>query len=159
MTESTLNGGNHARTGLLLALLSIPTGIVLWIILWNFGFMASFVSFVIAWLAVYLYTLGSKKEVSKRTAPYLLAIILVGIVLSFIGGMALDAVKFYVEGSDVGLMQAILTTDFWLFFADNLFSNGELWSSYVVDIIIALVFGVLGCFGIVKYLFIPEKTK
>lgn len=167
MAESTVkdgtvldksNDGGRIRNGLLLASLSIPVGIVLWVILWNYGFMASFVAFAIAWLAVYLYKLGAKKDVSKQSAPYLLAIILVGIVLSFLGGMALDAVRFYVEGTDQSLLQAIVTADFWAFFAGNIFGNAELWSSYAVDIIIALAFGVLGCFSIVKYMFVPDKT-
>jgi len=167
MAESTVkegtvldnsNDGGRVRNGLLLATLSIPVGIVLWVLLWNFGFMASFVAFAIAWLAVFLYNLGAKKDVSKRSAPYLLAIILVGIILSFLGGMALDAVRFYVEGTDLSLLQAIVTADFWSFYAGNIFSNAELWSSYTVDIIIALAFGVLGCFGIVKYMFMPEKV-
>jgi hypothetical protein len=146
------------RKGLMLAILAIPVGIVLWVILWNFGFIASIVSFAIAWLAVYLYKLGAKKEVGRRAAPYLLAIVLLGIVLAFLSGVALDALKFYVEGTDLSELDALFTADYWSFFFANILTNGELWSSYAVDIIISIVFGVLGCFSIVKSLFSTNKS-
>jgi hypothetical protein len=146
------------RKGLSLALLSIPVGIVLWVILWNFGFIASIVSFAIAWLAVYLYKLGAKKEVGRRAAPYLLAIVLVGIILAFLSGVALDALKFYVEGTDLSELDALFTADYWSFFFANILTNGELWSSYAVDIIVSIAFGILGCFSIFRSLFSPDNS-
>lgn len=154
-SESTSVVRGSVKQGLLLSLLVIPIGIFLWVVLWSFGFMASFVSFAIAWLAIYLYTLGAKKEVTRRAAPYILTVIVAGIVLAFLGGMASDAVLFYVDGTDMSQWSAILSVDYWMFFVENLLSNGELWSSYFVDILIALAFGLLGCFSIVKDLFIP----
>lgn len=144
--------------GILFALLAIPIGIILWVILWRWGFMASIVSFVIAWLAVFLYTLGSKADVSKKAAPYLLGVIVLGIILSFIGGMASDAAEYFIQDTDMTVTDALASSDYWAFLANNLFSNAELWGSYITDILIALAFGLLGSFGILKSLFTPEPT-
>jgi hypothetical protein len=150
------------RKGLLLALLAIPIGIVLWVILWNFGFIASIVSFAIAWLAVYFYKLGSKQNVSRKAAPYLLAIVLVGVALAFLSGIALDALRAYIQDTDLSDLDALFMADYWAFFFENLFTNGELWSIYAVDLVISVAFGILGCFGIIKSLFSsnkPDVTK
>lgn len=149
----------NVKLGLLLSLIVIPVGIALWVLIWSFGFMASFVSFAIAWLAIYLYTLGAKSEVTRRTAPYILGVIVSGIILAFLGGMASDAVGFYVEDTDMSQWSAILSADYWMFFVDNLLHNGELWSSYFMDILIALGFGLLGCYGVIKDLFIPKVSS
>lgn len=146
----------NVKFGLLLSLIVIPVGIALWVVIWSFGFMASFVSFAIAWLAIYLYTLGAKREVARRVAPYVLGVIITGIILAFLGGMASDAVGFYVEGTDTTQWNAILSTDYWMFFVDNLLHNGELWSSYFIDLMVAIGFGLLGCYSTVKDLFIPQ---
>jgi hypothetical protein len=157
-TSASVDSNKINRKGLLLAILAIPVGIVLWVILWNFGFIASLVSFAIAWLAVYLYKLGSKHDVSRRAAPYLLTIILVGVVLAFLSGIALDALKAYIQDTDLSELDALFSADYWSFFFENIFTNGELWSTYAVNLVISLVFGILGCFSIIKSLFSSAKS-
>lgn len=152
-TPVSLSVHENVRRGALLSLLAIPVGIIFWVALWKFGFVASFVSFAIAWLAVHLYKFGAKVSVSRRTAPYVLGVIVVGVVLAFLSGMASDAVEFYAQETGLDQWSALLEADYWVFFFENVFANGELWSSYVLDLVIAVVFAILGCFGVVKDLF------
>lgn len=147
----------NVTRGWMLSLLAIPAGIALWVLIWSFGFMASFVAFAIAWLAVYLYVYGAKAPVSRRSAPVLIGVIVVGVVLAFLAGMAVDAALAFVEGTDVGQWAALTMGEFWEFYFINLSSNGEMWAAYGVDIAIAVVFGVLGCYSIVAELLKPEQ--
>lgn len=149
----------NMKRGILFALLSIPVGIALWVGLWTFGFMAALVSFAIAWLAIFLYGLGAKASVSRKAAPYILGIIVAGVILAFLSGMASDAASVYAQDTEMSTWDAVFTADYWVFFADNLFYNGALWSSYFLDIVIAVVFGVLGCFSIVKDLFVSQDKS
>ena len=148
----------NMKKGLALSFLVIPIGVVLWVILWRFGFIASVVSFAMAWLAVYLYGVGAKAPVSRRVAPYLLGIIAVGVLVAFVAGIASDAADFYVKDTDMSQWGALLAPEYWAYFADNLFNNGELISSYLGDLAISVVFALIGCFSIVKGLFTPTEV-
>ena len=149
--------GSHPRKGLAYALLSIPVGMILWVIIWQMGFIASISSFAIAWLAIYLYRVGARSSVTRKVLPYLIAIIVVGVVLSFIAGMASDAVDFYNNKNSLSGMGTIFSGDFWSFFFDNLFNNPDLWASYTSDIIMSVVFAAIGLYGIVRDLFMVKK--
>lgn len=149
----------NMKQGLLLSLLVIPIGVVLWVALWRFGYIASIVSLAMAWLAVYLYGVGAKAPASRRAAPYLLAIIVVGVLLAFVAGIASDATDFYVKDTSMSQWDALFIADYWAYLADNLFNNGELISSYLGDLVISIVFALIGCFSTVKELFTPAKTE
>lgn len=141
--------------GILFSLLAVVGGIIAWVGLWILGFMASIVAFLIAWLAVKLFKLGAG-DISRRSAPAVLAVIVCGIILAFLSGMASDALVVYLEGVESpDWMGTFFTGDFWAFFLGNIFTNGELWGSYAVDIVIAIAFGILGAYGVVKDLFMP----
>lgn len=142
--------------GVLLSLLAVVAGIVAWVALWQFGFIASIVAFLIAWLAVKLYTYGAG-GISRRTAPIVLVVILVGIILAFLAGIVSDALQVYIEGSSLSRLGTLFSGDFWAFYFDNIFNNSELWNQYLPDILVSLVFGVLGAFSIVKSLFTDNK--
>lgn len=140
--------------GIALASLVVPAGVTVWVVLWNFGFMASIVSFAIAYGAIWLYKTQTNGEVSKSAAFALLALIILGVVLAFIAGMVADAWLFYSkEFADASLWSA----EFWQFCLDNL-TSVELWASYGMDLAIAIVFALLGAGYELYRLFVPEKT-
>lgn len=148
------------RKGLLLALLAIPIGIVGWDILWNFNFIASIVSFGIAYFALKMYAYGTGGvQPHGRDAKFILVIIGAGIVLAFLSGMVMDAQLQYSEFTHDSALSAFTKADFWSFFGSNLMS-AELWRKYTGEIILTIVFAVLGCYGtVLDLLDKPEPTK
>lgn len=144
------------QKGFLLSLLAIPVGIILWDIIWSWGFIASIVSFAIAWSAVKLFTVGSGTEPSKKDLYVLLSVIIVAVVLSFLSGMVLDAQSVYSETTHVGMFDSFASADFWSYLFSNL-ADGSVWSAYAGDIAMALVFAVLGLFVFVRDLFMGTK--
>lgn len=144
--------------GVLFSLLAVVAGVVAWVVLWRFGFIASLVAFLIAWLAVKLYTYGAGR-ISRKTAPIVVGVIILGVVLSFLAGIASDVAQGYAEGAEIGEMEALLSGDFWsLYFSDILF-NGEVWAAYAVDLAISLVFAALGVYGTIRALFTDEASN
>lgn len=141
--------------GRLLSLLVIPVGVALWVLLWNWGFMASIVSFAIAYGAVWLFQFGAKTTPSRGDAFFLMAVILVGVIAAFVGGMISDAWQAW-KGM-VFENASFFSAEFWSFVSANLFNNSELWGSYMTDILIALVFGALGAGPLIKNLVMPPK--
>lgn len=146
----------HPRRGVVLALLVIPLGIAAWVFLWQFGFIASVVAWGVAAGAVWLYQLGAAQQVTKAVAPYILGVILAGVILAFLGGMASDAWIAY-GTEEIGGTEGFLSADFVSFFLGNL-TSAELWQSYTVDILITLAFTALGAGGVVRGLFIKNDA-
>lgn len=128
--------------GLALALLVIPAGIVVWTIIWNLGFVASIVSWGVVAGAVFLYRVGSKARVTRGAYWGLIAIVAVTVVLSLLAGIFTDIVK--VVGIPLG--DALTRADFWHVYADNIFSNGDMWGAYMPQVLMAVAFAALGCF-------------
>ncbi len=127
--------------GRLLSLLVIPVGIALWVILWQLGYMASLVAFGIAYGAVWLYQLGAKCQPDRKDAYFLIGVIVIGVILSFVGGMISDGWQAWV--GEFGAAASFFSGDFWSFIGESL-ADGQLWQEYATDILIALVFAALG---------------
>ncbi|HEV2403355.1 MAG TPA: hypothetical protein VGS08_04090 [Candidatus Saccharimonadales bacterium] len=149
---------NERRKGLLLSLLAIPAGIVGWDILWRYGFIASIVSWGIAYLALKLYRKGSGSNPDKDAAQFLIGIVTIGVVLSLLSGIIMDAQLWYSGQYHVSTFQAYTSTDFWSTVLNNLTTNGALWGSYVSSIVISVIFAALGCYRIIRYLFTLKYT-
>lgn len=148
-------GGNMAKSnnqsrGLLAALLAIPLGILIWVFLWQYGFIASIAAFAIAYVAVWLYNWGSGSEVTKSVAPYLMGIIVLGVILAFLSGMVSDAWAAYT--TELEGKEGFFSADFWILFADNL-TRADLWGSYTMDIVISIAFAALGAGGVIFNLY------
>jgi len=159
MTElQTVAAPTNNTKGVLVSLAVIPVGVALWVVLWNFGFIASLVSFGIAYGALWLYTLvSSNQQPTRRDAFLLLGVILLGVVLSFLAGMISDAWSVYTEFVDGA---QFFSADFWSFTMEGL-SNPDVWSDYMVDMLISLVFAALGTGALIRGLFArpaPEVT-
>lgn len=132
----------HVSRGLALALLIIPAGVIVWTVLWNIGFIASIVTWGVAIGAVWLYRAGSKARVTRGAFWGIIAIVAVTVVLSLLAGIYSDLVA----ALKIPLGDALTDDRVWGLFADNLFTNGDMWQSYLPSILLALLFAVLGCF-------------
>lgn len=148
---------DNVSKGLLFALLSIPIAVVGWLILWQLGFIASIVPLASAAAAVWLYKKGAGTENTKPGAAGLLGIIVVGVVLAFLSGIVADAWAAYT--AELPETTSLFDSGFTSFLTDNMFMNGELWSSYLPDLGISIVFAVLGASGVVMDLFKPAGKQ
>lgn len=142
--------------GVLYALIAPVLGVIAWLILWQFGFLAAAVAWLIAALTIYFYRLGAG-AVSRRSVPAIIGIIAFGVVAAFLSGMVYDALPSYLEEIGGTATGALLSLDFWLFFGINLLYP-ELWTSYLLDILISVAFAVLGSYGTIKQLLHETKA-
>jgi len=134
--------------GTIFAAAAIPLGIILWLVIWNFGFVASLVAWIVAAAAAKLYAVGAGNP-SRRGVWAILVVTVVTLVLAFIGGMWLDMVRQF----GANPMEALVDGESWSTFGDNLANNPELWKEYTGSILSALLFGALGCFFTLRKLF------
>ncbi|HWH25091.1 MAG TPA: hypothetical protein VNT53_00390 [Pseudolysinimonas sp.] len=128
--------------GTILALIVIPLGIVVWVALWSVGFIASLVAFGVAWGAVRLYRLGSGGRVSRTGAIRVTIITIATMLLAFFAGVVWD---------NIGVMGAIIDRgQFGEYLVVATMANG-------VSFLIALAFGALGCFGVLRAAFAQSR--
>lgn len=128
--------------GIALALLIIPAGVIVWTVLWNIGFIASIVTWGVAIGTVWLYRVGSKARVTRGAFWGIIAIVAVTVALSLLAGIFTDLVA----ALKIPLGDALTDGRVWALFWDNLFTNGDMWQSYLPSVLLALLFAVLGCF-------------
>lgn len=132
--------------GLLFALIVIPVGAAAWVLLWQFGFIASIVSFGIAWGAVRLYRIGSRGAITRGAFWGIVGIIVVALVVSMLAAIASDVIA----ASGLSVSAALASNQFWAVYWNNIFTNGRMWAAYLPSILMMLVFGALGCFSTVR---------
>lgn len=147
---------SDSTPGRLLSLLIIPVGILAWVLLWKAGFIASIAAFGIAYGALWLFQLGAKTQPTRSDAYFLVGVILVGVILSFLGGMVSDAWTAWSE--EFSESTSFFSGDFWSFVIDN-FSSSELWGAYTTDILLSLLFVALGTGGMIKDLLSPASDE
>lgn len=143
------NALNPAR-GKLFTLVVPMAAVALWVLLWQFGFIASVVAWLIAAATVKLYRQGAG-GVQRTDAGWIVGMIVFSLVLAILSGMASDALAYYISESGGTVASNLLAWDFWDFFLANLMT-AELWSSYAVDIAIAVAFCALGAYTDVRQL-------
>jgi hypothetical protein len=142
--------------GVLYSLLVIPAGVAAWLLLWQYGFIASVVAWGIAWGAAWLYSWGSGREVTKEAAPYIIAVILISVILAFFSGMVSDIWGAYT--TELGGKEGFFSEDF----LATVWSNLIWWdylSGYMMDLLISIVFAALGAGGIIYNLYTSDQTK
>jgi hypothetical protein len=124
--------------GTIFALAIIPAGIIVWVILWRIGFIASIVSFGVALGAMWLYRFGSGGRVSRTGAIRVTVIVILTILLAFIAGIVSDNPRGYgiafQNGAFAGAIVRAIGYNF-------------------VSFLLALLFGALGCFGVLRQAF------
>lgn len=129
--------------GLALSGVGVLAGIVLTVVIWQFGFIASITSFAMAWACVWLYTRGAGAP-PKRGVPGLIAIILGGAVLSMICAIGSDAVAYSMTvypGTPVGDL---------IGYGLQYGTNFSVWAEYGFNIFLFFLFAGLGIFSTLR---------
>ena len=102
---------NRVR-GLLLSLIAVPVGVILFVIIWNLGYVASIVGFAIAFGAFFLYKKGSGGRISIPGALIVSAVTLGTLAIAFIvaetGDLAAVGVSWAQAATVPGFFGALL---------------------------------------------------
>ena len=136
--------------GALFALIILPVGVAAWVLVWSLGFIASIVAFGVALGAVWLYRLGARGPISVVGALVVTAITIGTLLIAFFAGIVEDALIFVAEDSGYSWAELIVMPEFWTFLGDVLPST---FGDYVPNLLMALLFGALGCFTVLRAVF------
>lgn len=136
--------------GTVVALLALPVGVILWVLVWSLGFIVSIITFGVAYLAMFLYRLGSGGTIGRAGAVRVAIITLVTLALAIFAGLVADVAIGIGSVTGVGPVEALGNPAF-----------GEVFTSYITDpesglllnLGLAIGFGLLGCFGILRSAF------
>lgn len=146
--------------GALFALGGPIAGIILWVGLWWFGFIASVTAFVMAWLTVWLFRKGAG-DVDRKSLDIIIPYIIVGLLLAFFTSFSLDSAYYAqqeVEGlKGLSIGHILTTAQFWSFNLNSFLSPYDL-APYTLDIIISVGFSILGVYPTIKPLTIKAKA-
>jgi hypothetical protein len=141
--------------GTLMALLIIPAGIIAWVILWQFGLIASIVALGIAFGALWLYRFGSGGRISRTGAVRITVITVVALLLAFVGGLVAEVLPMYANQRNIDFVTALTSGEFWSFFGNAVENN---FGDIMVQFVIALIFGALGCFSVLRTAFVQTRA-
>jgi hypothetical protein len=140
--------------GTLFALAALPIGVILWMIIWNLGWMSSLVTYAAAFMAAKFYVMGAG-ALSRKGVWVVAAVTAATALASFLGGVWLDAVTFL--GREPLAM--VMSSEPWALMADNFAYNPDFIAGYMGDFLLALLFGALGCFFTLRQLFVATKES
>ena len=144
----------NVQRGIAFAFITLPLGVIAWDILWSFGFIASIVALGIAWLALRLYRIGSGGSISRPGAIGVTAITIGTLVIAFISGYAVDVVGIYSGERGMSIPEALVSPGFWGAVFASMATGGTF-----VSFVLAAVFGLLGCFGILRTTFVQTRGQ
>jgi len=133
--------------GLLAALGAVAVGVVLTVVIWRAGFVASITSLVIAAGATLLYTRVAG-TVPRRGLIPLIALIVVGVVVSFFAVVASDLIDIYDKAVSSGLTPTVSKSTF----VRKGLTDSEVLSDYGKDMAWFALFAALGIFGTMRRL-------
>lgn len=137
--------------GTVFAAAAIPAGVIVWVVLWQFGFIASIVGFGVAYLAMFLYRFGAG-VVGRQGAIRVTVVTVLTLVLAFFGGVVSDVLGVWTADTGESAVSALVSPDFWNGFQVIMGLDGVL-ASYVPDFALAMLFGLLGCFSVLRSAF------
>lgn len=110
-------GEEQVGKGLLFSLGGVVAGVVLTVVIWQAGFIASICGFVLAAGAVWLYSIGAKSSPRKGMVP-LIGVIVVGVLISIVACLVSELLPLQAEAAEYGydislpdLFQLILQED------------------------------------------------
>jgi hypothetical protein len=140
--------------GTLFSLVAIPAGVILWLILWNMGFIASIVGFLVAAGAARMYVLGSGGSLSRRGVWVIAGVTLATVLVSFLGSIWVDIAS----AMKVSPLAQLVDPQAWDLFVLNVTGNPEFLELYAGDFAMALLFSALGCFFTLRRLFSQTRN-
>lgn len=141
--------------GALVALAILPVGVIVWLLIWSAGYIASIVAFGVAVGALWLYRLGARGPISKAGAFVVAGITVVTLLIAFFAGIVLDGVRGFADATGLSWVEIITAPTFWELFWQVL---PEAFGDYTVDLLLALGFGALGCFAVLRTAFAQAKA-
>jgi hypothetical protein len=141
---------NIAR-GTIFSLVAVPLGIIVWVILWRFGFVASIVGFGVAFAAMFLYRLGAG-TLGRQGAIRIAIVTIVTLLLAFAAGVVSDMLDVWTGETGQDAFSSLLSPEFWDAFQIVLALPGVV-SGYLPNFGLALLFGALGCFQLIRSAF------
>jgi hypothetical protein len=145
--EATPVRTERVALGLLAALSAVVVGVVLTVLLWRAGYIASITSLVIAIGATWLYTRVAGTNPRRGLIP-LIALILLGVVVSFFAVVASDLIEAYDDGVAAGLVPTVGKGEF----VRRGLTDSDVLSEYGKDMAMFGVFAVLGIVGTLRRL-------
>jgi hypothetical protein len=86
-----------------------------------------------------------------------LLVTVVTLMLAFFGGVVSDMVVGWSTGTGQSIIASLVTPEFWSLFGTVLAGPGVV-SSYLPDLGLALLFGALGCFGVLRSAFASSSS-
>jgi len=140
------------QRGTVFALVAVPAGIIAYVALYEVGFIASVVAFGVAWLATLLYRYGSGQEVNRTGAVRVAIITLATIVAAIAAGIIWDVAGLVADDYSTSPFTELTSPDFWPYLVYDL-SDWEYFRQYIPDILIGLLFGIIGCFSTLRAAF------
>jgi hypothetical protein len=147
--------------GALFALPGLLAGVVVWIAIWETGFIASLAAYGMAWATLWLYQKGAG-GLDKKSLYIVLPYIFAGIVLSIFGGVVADGLRYAVGHYDdfkaAGMVSTFFSSRFWDFVRLN-FTQSDFWQSYTPTILWSLAFSGLGVYRTVKSLLVTHAIS
>jgi hypothetical protein len=135
--------------GTVVALLVIPVGVIVWVLVWQLGVVASIISFGVAAAAVFLYRLGSGGAVSRAGAIRIIIITAATILLSIFAGIVSDVAVGLGNYLSVSPFDALAEPRFWDIFTAYVTDSQSL-SDLALPVLIGVAFGVLGSFSTLR---------
>ncbi|HEY2644138.1 MAG TPA: hypothetical protein VGI56_10345 [Galbitalea sp.] len=145
----------NVTRGALLALLVIPVGIVVYCAIASIGFIASIVSFGVAFGAFWLYQRGAGGVMTRAGAWVITAIVaatvLLSLYVSFLWEFAIAGAK--ADGTDAWTF--LQSPNYWRDFNYSLPDN---LSNMTLPIILTLAFAALGSFRLLRRAFVATSA-
>jgi len=160
MTDATPTElpAENVQRGTVFALAIVPAGIIVWVLIWSIGFVASIVGFAVAYGAVFLYRLGAGGRIGRSGAIRIAIITIVTMLLAFAAGVYADGVVVYSDATGTGWFESLASPDFWSFMS-LILAEPEVLSSYALPFLIALGLSALGCFSVLRAAFSSASAE
>lgn len=133
--------------GTVVALLTIPAGVIAWCVVWSIGFIASIITFGIAVLALFLYRLGSGGTIGRAGAVRVTIITLATLALAIVAGLITSVALSVSRFAKVSPIEALTHPNFGEFFSNYMRDGG---GQLGFSLLIAVAFGILGCFSVLR---------
>jgi hypothetical protein len=153
----TLNAPpENTGRGTIMALVIVPVGVMAWLLLWNFGFIASIVAFGIAAGAHTLYRWGSGGRVGWGGAVRILLITVATLALAFLTGLLSDFLPVWMELTSASVPESLVDPQFWEIFAS---SAADPRNGVLISLLAGIGLGALGCFWVLRSVFVEARAQ